>query len=720
MPRVRAPAARRAVAAGDGHARRRGPLRRVRASLPGPPGPGRHLRRPREPRRDARLHGVRRRRRRRRWTRSRRSRSSTSRPGTRAYSLATAGCPFHCVFCQNWEIAQGPRLGVRPPARRLSPERVVDEALDGRCAVDRLHLRRADGLPRVRARHRPPGARRRPAQPVHHRRLRDAGGDRPPRHGPRRRQRGPEVRSTTRSTGGSAARDSSTSSRPSRAYRRAGVWLEVTTLVIPGENDDPSELRDLTAWIVDHLGPETPWHVSRFFPAFRMRTTRRRRSPRSAGPRRSVARPASATSTSATRRSWRWRTPAAPGATPCSWRGAATASSATCSTTGPARGCGRRARRAGARSVARRGPGPMRMTHRPDVAAAPTRRPAVAGSFYPADPSELARLVDDLLATAVPPDGGRGGATAASPPASSSRTPGSSTAARSRPSAWRLAGTSWPPAAGAALRRPEPSRPRSSCSARTTVRRGSTASGSGIVGPGATPLGDVAVDEAPRRGHPRRSGRRSWSTAMPTGPSTRSRSSSRSSAPSCPARGSCPLAVGTGRGDLAVVRRRPPGEAARGATAERGPDPPRDQHRHGALPAGRRRRRASRTNSPRSSSGSSRRAWRDGRRTSSAPACPGVVCGMCGIEPTVLGLAALRAMGVEHGAPRRSGDVRRCGWAGRSHRRLPGGGVHRLTRPRSRRRWAGAGIDRRRWSPPVNRSVDAPVNLVDRGFQPAG
>ena len=53
-------------------------------------------------------------------------------------------------------------------------------------------------------------------------------------------------------------------------YRRAGVWLEVTTLVIPGENDDPGELRELTAWLVDASRPETPWHVSRFFPAFRM------------------------------------------------------------------------------------------------------------------------------------------------------------------------------------------------------------------------------------------------------------------------------------------------------------------------------------------------------------------------------------------------------------------------------------------------------------------
>src|SRR5512145_2741199 len=49
-------------------------------------------------------------------------------PGSQAYSLATAGCPFHCVFCQNWQIAQGPRLGQTPPARSLAPEQAVAQA----------------------------------------------------------------------------------------------------------------------------------------------------------------------------------------------------------------------------------------------------------------------------------------------------------------------------------------------------------------------------------------------------------------------------------------------------------------------------------------------------------------------------------------------------------------------------------------------------------------
>jgi pyruvate formate lyase activating enzyme len=50
-------------------------------------------------------------------------------PGALAYSIATVGCPFHCSFCQNWEIAQAPRLGLDLPTRSLPPSKVVDEAL---------------------------------------------------------------------------------------------------------------------------------------------------------------------------------------------------------------------------------------------------------------------------------------------------------------------------------------------------------------------------------------------------------------------------------------------------------------------------------------------------------------------------------------------------------------------------------------------------------------
>ncbi len=49
-----------------------------------------------------------------------------------------------------------------------------------------------------------------------------------------------------------------------------GIWLEVTTLVIPGLNDSEQELSSIAGFIRDNLGPETPWHVSAFFPCYKM------------------------------------------------------------------------------------------------------------------------------------------------------------------------------------------------------------------------------------------------------------------------------------------------------------------------------------------------------------------------------------------------------------------------------------------------------------------
>src|SRR5664280_1959249 len=189
-------------------------------------------------------------------------------PGTLAYSIATPGCPFHCTFCQNWEIAQAPRLGTTVPTRHLSPERVdaarehgatsiaytyVEPTVFLEYAVDTARLARAAGLLNVF--------------------VTDGYAT-------------PEAICLLAPTLDAANVDLKSFSdsfyrrrcgatlapvlEALETYRRAGTWLEVTTLIIPGENDDPGELRELTAWIVAHLGPETPWHVSRFFPAFRM------------------------------------------------------------------------------------------------------------------------------------------------------------------------------------------------------------------------------------------------------------------------------------------------------------------------------------------------------------------------------------------------------------------------------------------------------------------
>ncbi len=191
-------------------------------------------------------------------------------PGSIAYSIATLGCPFHCTFCQNWEIAQGPRLGLRIPERSMLPARVVAEGCAANAGsiaytyvepivfleyiLDTARLARQAGLRNLLI---TDGYATREAigllAPVIDAANVDLKSFRDAFY---RRQCGARLAPVLDAI---------------VAMRRAGIWLELTTLVIPGHNDSDAELRDLTRWIVDTLGPTTPWHVSRFFPAHRMR-----------------------------------------------------------------------------------------------------------------------------------------------------------------------------------------------------------------------------------------------------------------------------------------------------------------------------------------------------------------------------------------------------------------------------------------------------------------
>ena len=52
--------------------------------------------------------------------------------------------------------------------------------------------------------------------------------------------------------------------------KQKGVFVEVTTLLIPGLNDGADEIKEMAEFIATGPGPDTPWHLSRFFPTYRM------------------------------------------------------------------------------------------------------------------------------------------------------------------------------------------------------------------------------------------------------------------------------------------------------------------------------------------------------------------------------------------------------------------------------------------------------------------
>ncbi len=55
------------------------------------------------------------------------------------------------------------------------------------------------------------------------------------------------------------------------AAQRLGIHVETRTNIIPGKNDDMAMLQGIATWIRDHLGADSPWHITRFFPAFKLR-----------------------------------------------------------------------------------------------------------------------------------------------------------------------------------------------------------------------------------------------------------------------------------------------------------------------------------------------------------------------------------------------------------------------------------------------------------------
>jgi pyruvate formate lyase activating enzyme len=189
-------------------------------------------------------------------------------PGSTSYSIATVGCPFRCGFCQNWEIAQAPREGLRHTTFHAEPAEVVAAAVAAGARsiaytyveptifaeylLDVARLARGAGLRNVLVTngYGTPEAVAALAPWIDAANVDLKGFD----DATYRRICGARLGPVLETLAG---------------LRGAGVWPEVTTLLIPGYTDDPDGLRDLTAWIARELGPETPWHVSRFFPAYR-------------------------------------------------------------------------------------------------------------------------------------------------------------------------------------------------------------------------------------------------------------------------------------------------------------------------------------------------------------------------------------------------------------------------------------------------------------------
>lgn len=187
-------------------------------------------------------------------------------PGSSSFSIALPGCNFRCSFCQNWQISQVKQLVAA--AEMIEPRMIVEGALKQRCksisytyteptiffeyAYDTAKLARSKGLYNIFVTN---GYMTTDAiemiQPYLDAANVDLKGFSDEFY---RAECGARLEPVLASI---------------RRMHELKIWVEVTTLVIPGRNDSPGELKKIAEFIAG-VGAEIPWHISRFHPDYQL------------------------------------------------------------------------------------------------------------------------------------------------------------------------------------------------------------------------------------------------------------------------------------------------------------------------------------------------------------------------------------------------------------------------------------------------------------------
>jgi len=190
-------------------------------------------------------------------------------PGTRAFSIATIGCNFQCPFCQNWQISQASKSGwPHIPGEKLAPEEVVAAAL-------RSHSRSISYTytePTIFFEYAYDTARLASQQGLKNNFVTNGyiSAEALEAISPYLDAANVDLKSFREEF---YRRFCKARLQPvlDTIYRmkKLGIWLEVTTLIIPGENDSPEELKDIARFLKS-IDPNIPWHISRFHPDYQL------------------------------------------------------------------------------------------------------------------------------------------------------------------------------------------------------------------------------------------------------------------------------------------------------------------------------------------------------------------------------------------------------------------------------------------------------------------
>ena len=189
-------------------------------------------------------------------------------PGSAVFSFGTAGCNLACKFCQNWDISKSREMDRLMDA--ASPEGIARAARDSGCtsvaftyndpvifaeyAMDAADACHALGVQTVAV---TAGYMHDAPRRAFYAKMDAANVD----------LKGFTESFYFQQTGAHLAPVLDTLQH---IVHDTGCWLEITTLLIPGQNDGDAELDAMTRWIADHLGRAVPLHFTAFHPDYRM------------------------------------------------------------------------------------------------------------------------------------------------------------------------------------------------------------------------------------------------------------------------------------------------------------------------------------------------------------------------------------------------------------------------------------------------------------------
>jgi pyruvate formate lyase activating enzyme len=190
-------------------------------------------------------------------------------PGSQSFSIATMGCNFRCEFCQNWQISQAAIEDGRIDGQAISPEWIVQAAIRSRCKSiaytyteptvfmelcnDCGRLAKEHGLTNVFVSN---GFQTKEAIDFAADWLDGINVDL-------------KAFSEDYYKRLCKARLQPVLDTISYIAKQTNIWLEVTTLLVPGENDSEDEIKALADFLVSSAGADVPWHISRFHPQYK-------------------------------------------------------------------------------------------------------------------------------------------------------------------------------------------------------------------------------------------------------------------------------------------------------------------------------------------------------------------------------------------------------------------------------------------------------------------